>query len=119
MPEQLWFTAFLNRLFAGPVDAMLTALHMHVRYPKAPIPNYVAMEILVFAFLVLFFLAARMSFSVEKPGILQHAVEWMNGFVSNQSEEMIGHGYETYTSYLVTLGVFILTANLLGLIPGF
>lgn len=119
MPEQLWFTALLNRYFHGPVDTLLAALHLHVRHPLAPIPNYVAMEILVFLVLVLFFLVARTTFSVEKPGVLQHVVEWMNGFVSDQSEEMIGHGYETYTSYLVTLGVFILTANLLGLVPGF
>jgi F-type H+-transporting ATPase subunit a len=119
MPEQLWFTAFLNRLFAGPAGAILTALHHPPKYPQAPITNYVAMELLVFVVLVLFFLAARMSLSVEKPGVLQHAVEWVNGFVSDQSEEMIGHGYEAYTSYLVTLGIFILTANLLGLVPGF
>lgn len=121
MPEQLWFTAFLNKYFGGVANALLSALHIHLstRRQQAPITNYVAMEILVFVVLVLFFIAARMSLSVEKPGVLQHAVEWMNSFVSDQSEEMIGHGYETYTSYLVTLGVFILTANLLGLVPGF
>jgi F-type H+-transporting ATPase subunit a len=121
MPEQLWFTAFLNRHFGGIANALLSACHVHLstRRQMAPITNYVAMEILVFIILVLFFLAARMGLSVEKPGVLQHAVEWVNGFVSDQSEEMIGHGYETYTSYLVTLGIFILTANLLGLIPGF
>ena len=119
MPEQLWFTALLNRYFHGPVDALLAALHIHVRHPLAPIPNFVAMEILVFVVVVLFFIAIRASLSWDKPGALQHVAEWMNNFVSNQSEEMIGHGYETYTSYLVPLGVFILTANLLGLIPGF
>jgi F-type H+-transporting ATPase subunit a len=119
MPEQLWFTALLNKYFAGPADALLTAIHRAPKHPQAPITNYVAMELLVFFILVLFFIVARMSLSVEKPGILQHAVEWMNGFVSDQSEEMIGHGYETYTSFLVTLGVFILAMNLLGLVPGF
>jgi F-type H+-transporting ATPase subunit a len=119
MPEQLWFTALLNRYLAGPVDALMNAFHVAPRYPQAPIPNYVAMEILVFVVLVLFFLIARMGLSVEKPGALQHVVEGVNNFVSGQSEEMIGHGYETYTSYLVTLGLFILTANLLGLVPGF
>ena len=121
MPEQLWFTALLNKYFGGFANALLSALHVHLstRRQQAPITNYVAMEILVFLVLVIFFVAARMSLSVEKPGVLQHAVEWMNSFVSNQSEEMMGHGYETYTSYLVTLGIFILTANLLGLIPGF
>ncbi len=39
--------------------------------------------------------------------------------ISQQSHEVIGHGYERYTNYLVTLGIFILTCNLIGLIPGF
>ncbi|HEY3929768.1 MAG TPA: F0F1 ATP synthase subunit A [Candidatus Koribacter sp.] len=119
MPEQLWFTAVLNKHFAGVANAIYAALHVPNHHPQSPIPNYVAMEILVFVVLVLFMLLARMSFSVEKPGALQHLVEGMNNFVSNQSEEMIGHGYETYTSYLVTLGMFILVGNLLGLVPGF
>jgi len=121
MPEQLWFTALLNKYFGGFANALLSALHIHLsaRRQTAPITNYVAMELLVFVVLVLFFIATRMSLSVEKPGVLQHAVEWVNGFVSDQSEEMIGHGYETYISYLVPLGLFILTANLLGLVPGF
>ena len=119
MPEQLWFTAFLNRYLHEPVTALMTALHVTPKYAQAPITNYVAMEILVFVILVLFFLIARASLSVEKPGPIQHLVEGINGFVSNQSEEMIGHGYETYTSYLVTLGLFILICNLIGLIPGF
>ncbi len=121
MPEQLWFTALLNRHFGGIANALLSALHIHLstRRQQAPITNYVAMEILVFLVLVVFLVAIRLSLSWDKPGALQHVAEWMNSFVSNQSEEMIGHGYETYTSFLVTLGIFILAANLLGLIPGF
>src|SRR3954468_21246400 len=119
MPHQLWFTAFLNKFLAGPVSALLSALHVPNPHPQAPITNYVAMEILVFFILVVFFLIARASLSVETPNPIQHLVEGMHGFVSNQSEEMIGHGYETYTSYLVTLGLFILTMNMIGLVPGF
>ncbi len=119
MPEQLWFTSILNKYFAGVANAILDALHRPAHHPNAPIPNFVAMEILVFVIIVVFMLVARMRFSVEKPGAIQHVVEGMNNFVSNQSEEMMGHGYETYTSYLVALGVFILTSNLLGLVPGF
>jgi F-type H+-transporting ATPase subunit a len=119
MPEQLWITAFLNKYFGGVALALMNVFHVHTRYPQAPIPNYVAMELLVFVLLVLFFVATRLSLSWDKPGVLQHFAEWTNEFVSKQSEEMIGHGYETYTSYLVPLGLFILTANLLGLIPGF
>ncbi len=47
MPEQLWFTEILNRLFAGPVTAFLQALHIAPKHPEAPIPNSLAMELLV------------------------------------------------------------------------
>ena len=68
MQEQLWFTALLNHLFAGPVTALLQALHIDVRHPQAPIPNSIAMELLVFLFLVVLFALVRSRLSVESPG---------------------------------------------------
>src|SRR6266852_2288971 len=52
MPEQLWFTEILNHLFAGPVTGLLRALRIEPKYPQAPITNAVAMELLVFLFLM-------------------------------------------------------------------
>ena len=118
MPHQLAFTAFLNRFLAGPVTALLTALHLPPQYPQAPISNAVAMEFLVFLILVLLFIVIRMRLSADNPGGLQHLLEATQGFVANQSREMIGHNYERYTPYLVVLGLFILFGNMLGLVPG-
>jgi len=117
--EQLWFTALLNRLFSGPVTALLTALHIHVKHPQAPISNTFAMEVIVMLVLVTFFLAVRSRLSVDQPGGLQHVMEWIEGFIGNMGEETIGHHYHPYNSFLVALGLFILTCNLIGLIPGF
>ncbi len=119
MPHQLWFTGILNKLFAGPVTALLIALGMHPKHAAAPISNMVAMEIFVALIMIVFFIAARATLSVEKPGALQHIAEFFDGFIKDQSHELIGHGYETFTSFLVTLGLFILLGNLLGLVPGF
>jgi F-type H+-transporting ATPase subunit a len=77
------------------------------------------MEVLVFAFLVILFAAVRASLSVDKPGALQHVFEGVHGFIQGQSEEVIGHHSEGFTPFLVTLALFILLGNLLGLIPGF
>jgi F-type H+-transporting ATPase subunit a len=41
-----------------------------------------------------------------------------HGFVLEQSESIIGHGYEQFAAYLTTLGLFILIGNLMGLVPG-
>src|SRR5216684_2989366 len=107
MPEQLWFTEILNHLFAGPVTGLLRALRIEPKYPQAPITNAVAMELLVFLFLVTLFLLVRARLSVDKPGALQHIFEGAHGFVEGQSQEIIGHHSEPYTPFLMTLALFI------------
>ncbi len=119
MPEQLWFTEILNHLFAGPVTGLLQALHINPQYPRAPITNAFAMQLLVFLFLVVLFALVRTRLSVGSPGGLQHVFEGAHGFVEGQSQEIIGHHSERYTPFLMTLTFFILISNLLGLVPGF
>jgi F-type H+-transporting ATPase subunit a len=119
MPEQLWFTKLLNDLFHGPVTAFLTALHIPPRHPDYPISNSVSMELLVFAFLLVLFLIVRSRLSVDSPGGLQHAFEGIEGFVLSQSHEIIGHHSEGYTAFFAIIFIFILTCNMIGLIPGF
>jgi F-type H+-transporting ATPase subunit a len=119
MPEQLWFTHILNHLLATPVTSLLRALHIEPKYPTAPVPNSFAMELLVFAFLLILFLMVRSRLSVERPGPLQHVFEGVEGFIQGQSDEIIGHHSEGYTAFLATLTLFILFCNLIGVVPGF
>ena len=119
MHEQLWITALLNKYFAGVANAILGVFHLRSPYPQAPIPNYVAMQIVVFVFLVLIFALVRSRLSVENPNNLQHVFESITGMIDQQGEEVIGAGYERFTNYLVTLGIFILACCLIGVIPGF
>jgi F-type H+-transporting ATPase subunit a len=118
MPTQLLLTRILNEHFAAPVTAFLNALHIHPASPEAPITNALAMELLVFAVLLAYFIAVRLTLSVEKPAAVQHLAEMTNEFVSEQGESIIGHGYERFVSYLTVLVLFILLANLMGLVPG-
>lgn len=115
--EQLWFTALLNRLFGKAVLALLTALGIHPRHPLTPISNSFAMEVLVALALLALFAAVRLRLSVDKPGALQHTMEWIEGFFGNMASEIIGHDYHKYHAFIVTLGLFILSCNLIGLIP--
>ena len=118
MSEQLFFTRILNQAFAGPVDALLRAVHVTPEYPQAPISNAVSMEVLVFGFLLVVFLIVRSQLSVENPSGLQHVFEGLHGFVEGQSRDVIGPHSERFTPFLMTLGLFILISNLLGLVPG-
>jgi F-type H+-transporting ATPase subunit a len=119
MPEQLAFTHFLNHYFGGLATALLHMVGIQPTYPSAPITNPVAMEILVVLLLLLFFVVVRAKMSVEKPGGLQHLVEAAEEFVAEQAHGVMGHGYERYIPYAITLLYFILLGNLLGLVPGF
>ncbi len=116
--EQLAFTALLNRLFGAPVQALLQALHIHSKDPAAPISNSFAMELLVVVLLTIFFITVRSRLSVERPGGLQHTMEVVHGFVADMADEVVGHHARKYVPYLVTLGMFILGCNLIGLVPG-
>ena len=116
--EQLAFTALLNRLFGAPVLALLLKLHIHPKYPATPITNSFAMELLVVLLLTIFFIAVRMRLSVERPGGLQHTMEFIDGFINDLASETISHHPEQFVPYLTALGLFILSCNLIGLVPG-
>jgi F-type H+-transporting ATPase subunit a len=65
MPTQTLFTQFLNAHFAAPVTALLRAVHVQPKYPQAPMTDAFAMELLVFAVLVAYFVVVRLTLSVE------------------------------------------------------
>ena len=116
--EQLTFTAFLNHLFGPTVTALLQALHVHPKHPATPITNSAAMELLVVLLLTILFIAVRLRLSVERPGALQHTMEGINGFIEGLAHEIIGHHSDRFVPYLTALGLFILSCNLIGIVPG-
>src|ERR1035441_6447923 len=118
MPTQILFTRFLNAHFAAQVDRLLAAFRIHPANPSAPFTDTFSMELLLFGLLLLFFIAVRLTLSVEKPQPAQHMAELLHEFVSEQGESIIGHGYEGFLSFLTVLFLFILLCNLIGLIPG-
>src|SRR5579864_3570953 len=127
--EQLFFTHLLNRYFGGFAAQILSALGAHpvaagekspyffTFNPAAPISNFFAMEILVVLILIVLFIWARSRISVDNPGAMQHTFEVIEEFVNQQSEEIIGHHSSQFTPFLVALWLFILIANLIGLVP--
>jgi len=119
MPEQLFFTKFLNHYLAAPTTFFLRHIGLQPTYPDAPINNTVAMEVVVVLIVIAFFLLVRARMSVQNPGGLQHTVEVLDEFINEQADQVIGHGYQRYVPYVTALGFFILVGNLLGLVPGF
>ncbi len=120
-PEQiLWFTKLLNRAFAGPANALLHALGIRVTDPHNPIPNYVAMQVLVALIMVVLFVVLRSRLSVEQPGKIQHLFEVFVEFMKETANDIAGHHHgPDFVPMVCTLGIFILFSNLIGLIPSF
>jgi len=118
MPESLALTRLLNHLFAGPVDSLLNLVGVHPKYPAAPITDPFALELLIAAILIAFFIVVRATLSVEKPAPVQQFAEMIYEFIGGQAEQIIGHGYERFQSFATIIFLFILSCNLIGLIPG-
>ncbi len=111
-------TRFLNRLFAGPVDVVMLHLGIHPAQPHAPITNAIALEIFSFFLLVLFFLAVRLTLSVEKPGTIQLIGEGVYNFVDGQGESIMGDARTRHMPFVAVILMFVLVNNLFGILPG-
>jgi F-type H+-transporting ATPase subunit a len=117
MHEELWITKIFNDHLAGLGNAALGLVGMHS--DPRPWANFIVMELLVALIIILLFAYLRPHLSVDAPGKLQHTFELVHQFLSEQADEQIGHGGKKYIAYFGTLFIFILFANLLGIIPGF
>jgi F-type H+-transporting ATPase subunit a len=118
MPEsELWITRIFNDYLASLGNFFLGLIGMHSE-PR-PWTDFVVMQLLVVAFLVVLFAVLRPRLSLDKPGALQHVFELFYDFVFTQSKNQVGHDGPRYAPYFGTIFIFILAANLVGLIPCF
>lgn len=122
MEHPIWFTVLLNRVFGSATNALLAALHIKPHSAEYPIPNHVAMEILVFLIAAFFFLWLRSRLSVDRPGGTQQCMEAiltnpMGVGVRDLLDDNVGHGAEKYVPMLGSIGIFVLLCNLISLIP--
>ncbi len=116
--HELWITNFFNHYLAGPANSILNAagLQHDAAYPWS---DWMVCETVVVLFLLVFFGAVRRSFSVDRPGKIQHTLEVIYEFIHAQAEEVVGHDSGKYLPFFGTIFLFILFMNLIGLIPGF
>lgn len=122
--QVLAVTKLVNRLFGKPAAALLALLHIAPANPRYPIPNFLAMELVVFLFAVVFFLWLRRRMSVERPGATQQCMEFflsnpMGVGVKDLLDDIVGHGSGKHIAIIGSITIFILICNLVGLVPGF
>ncbi len=117
--HELLITVFFNNYLAGPGNAVLSLVGMHPENPERPWANFVTLQFAVFALLVILFAALRPRLSMDKPGNLQHFFEIIYNFLRDQSEEIVGHNGPKYLHMFASIFIFVLFANLIGVLPFF
>jgi F-type H+-transporting ATPase subunit a len=118
MPEsELWITRIFNDYLPGLGNWFLSLVGKHAE-PR-PWADFIVMQIVVVLFLMILFAILRPRLSVDRPGALQHIFEIIHNFVAGEAESQVGHDGHKFVPYFATIFIFILTSNIIGLIPAF
>src|SRR5208283_2103724 len=117
-------TVWVNHLLGPIALGILHALHVQPVDSHYPIPEYLVMAVVVLIVGTVLALLVKSRLSVERPGGLQQAAEMLLtnplGFgIKDLLEENVGHGSEKFIAFTGSISIFILLANLLGVIPAF
>lgn len=120
----LWITKVINAVLGKAVLALLNLVGIHPHDTQYPIPNHIAMTLVVVVLLAVFVLWLRPRLSAERPGPTQQCVEMfitnpMGVGVRDLLEDIVGHHSEKYLPMIGTISLFVLSSNLISLIPGF
>lgn len=115
--HELWLTALFNDHLAGVGNAVLTAVGQHT-YDR-PWANFMTMQILVAAIIIVLFAVLRPKLSVESPGGGQHIFESVYGFLEDQAHDNIHHHHKRHVPFFTSIFIFVLFCNLIGVIPVF
>ncbi len=118
LEHELWIVQAVNAAFGPAVAALLRALGRPVADSAHVIPNYVIMAGLIVLGWTVLCLIVRRSLSVENPGRLQILLEDGLRAVQSMMHDYVGHKAPRYLAIVVAMFVFILTGNLMGLVPG-
>src|SRR5437762_1345321 len=116
MPEhEPSLTALFNDHLAGVANAVLSLFGQ--KTSERPWSTSLASEILVAIIIVILFAILRSRLSMDRPGKLQQSFETIYDFLHAQAEENVGHGGPKYLPLFGTLFIFVLFANLIGIVP--
>jgi F-type H+-transporting ATPase subunit a len=118
LEHELWIVQAANAAFGPAVTAVLRALGRPVADPANVIPNYLVMAGLIVVAWTIVSLVVRRNLSVENPGRLQILFEDGVGAMQGLLHDYVGHKGPRYLAIVTTMFVFILTGNLMGLVPG-
>jgi F-type H+-transporting ATPase subunit a len=117
LEHPLWIVDTVNAVFGPLVLRAGEALGYHFT-GHHPIPNYMVMILLIVAGVTVLGLVMRSRLSVENPGKVQILLEDGVQAISALLTDWIGPKGTRFLPLITTLGLFILIANYMGLVPG-
>jgi F-type H+-transporting ATPase subunit a len=118
LEHTVYAAELFNKAFGKPILALLGLLGIHPRNPASPVPDYLVMVIVVAALLIVLFGLASRGLALV-PSRRQTFLELVIQTFEGQLVDIIGEEGKKYLPMIATIGLFIFSANMLGLVPGF
>lgn len=118
LEHSLFVVELFNKIFGKPILAFLGLLGIHPKNTQSPVPDYIVMCLIVAVLLTLLLgLSARKLSRI--PSKRQTVLELIIGTFESLLVDIIGEKGRKYLPMIGTIGLFIFSANMLGLVPGF
>jgi F-type H+-transporting ATPase subunit a len=118
LEHSVYVADLFNTLFGKPILALLGLLGITPKNPHSPVPDYLVMVIIVALLLVVVLGLASRKLSLipsSRQSILETIVQGFEGILT----DTIGEDGKKYLPMICTIGLFIFTSNMIGLVPGF
>lgn len=118
LEHSLWIVVAFNKIFGKTVASILGFLGFQVKDPLHVIPDYIVIIIIVaVALIITLGLAARKLSLI--PAKRQTVAEMVYQVFEMLTSETIGPEGKKFIPVIGTVGLFILSCNMIGLVPGF
>ncbi|TET72588.1 MAG: F0F1 ATP synthase subunit A [Candidatus Aminicenantes bacterium] len=117
LEHSLYIVELFNKIFSKPLSLLLGLMGIEVKNPEHLVPDYIVMCLIVAAFLILFFGLSSRKLKLV-PSKLQSILELIIEAFDSLLVDTIGEKGKKYLPMVATVGLFILSCNLLGLVPG-
>jgi F-type H+-transporting ATPase subunit a len=114
----LFLVNLFNRILGKPLAFLLGLVGIQVKNPEHLVPDYIVMSMIVMAFLMLLFgLASRKLTLIpsKRQSALELIIQTFEGLIT----DIIGPEGKRYLPLVATVGLFVFSCNMLGLVPGF
>ena len=117
LEHSLFIVDLFNKVFSKPLSFLLSLAGIEVHNPEHLIPDYVVMCLIVAVILILFLGLSSRKLKII-PSKLQSVLELIIQAFESLLVDIIGVRGKKYLPLIATIGLFIFSCNVLGLVPG-